>query len=515
VATRPENTNAEVLAHARLHRAAGRYAEMLAMLAGCEDWPEPHNEAATALRVGVLARRAPVAALKLLARTQDVFQSAQGRFAYYLASASAYTGTRNFDAAESMLELAQGFESAVDPAERSLLRYQRALLRWCKRAFDPGDPDVEALIGGSDPNGKFLGYELRGWMQAGLGRYPEQAADLIAAMQVAAAHPGTCDPELMARQVHALLRLGLELGDEATIEAGAIAYDNQPWSDDLRTDRYLCVRALAWSAFFRGDSAQAQWLFKDSKDFAASDAWKVMAHVDRAYVARMNGNEAWAVEELHAARTIARGVNWSATHGEERQALVMLATLFAPTDMARAQQYVSEYLQIGKDSVDPTLALAHDRRATAFEKYALGRVHQVLGNRELAISSFETAYEIFAAAGYRFRESLAATGLYEATGQERWLERARRAAGVYPNSAFHQRLHDRPGPIDASPLSDLTPMQRQLAFALCEGLDVAQLSRRFSRSAFTIAQMTNAVHERLGTRNRNDLRKLLRGWMAA
>ena len=200
---------------------------------------------------------------------------------------------------------------------------------------------------------------------------------------------------MVARQIHALLRLGLERGDEAATEAGAAAYDALSWSDDMQSERFLCLRALAWTSFLRGDSAQAQWLFKEAKSYAASDAWTVMAHLDRAYVARMNGNEPWAVEEALEAHRIARGVPWSATQGEERQALVMLAVLLAPVDMARAQRYVSSYMQMGKDSVHPMLALAQDRRAVGFEKYALGRVHQVLGNETLAIACFEAAHEVF------------------------------------------------------------------------------------------------------------------------
>jgi DNA-binding CsgD family transcriptional regulator len=235
-----------------------------------------------------------------------------------------------------------------------------------------------------------------------------------------------------------------------------------------------------------------------------------MAHLDRAYVARMNGNEHWATEELAAAHAMARTVEWGATHGEERQALVMLAVLFSPTDMALAQHYVSLYTQLGRANLDPTLAT--DRRTVGFEKYALGRVHQVLGNDALAMRSFEAAYEIFNAAGYHFRSSLAAMGLFETSRDAVWLERARAHAEFFPRSALRATLSHESMASDNSKLLELTPMQRQIAFALCEGLDLAELSRRFSRSAFTLGKHVDTVYQRLGVNNRKSLRAAVQAW---
>jgi DNA-binding CsgD family transcriptional regulator len=237
-----------------------------------------------------------------------------------------------------------------------------------------------------------------------------------------------------------------------------------------------------------------------------------MANLDRAYIARINGNEHWAAEELATALAMSRSIEWSATQGEERQALVMLAVLFAPTDMAQAQHFVSLYMQLGRSNVDPNLQLANDRRAVGFEKYALGRVQQVLGNGALAIKSFETAYEIFNAAGYHFRSSLAATGLFETSREAIWLERARAHAEFFPHSALRATLSHENIASETSKLLELTPMQRQIAYALCEGLDLAALSRRFSRSAFTLGKHVDVVYQRLGVNNRKALRGAVAAW---
>ncbi len=315
----------ERLAAARAARLVARYSEALDLLQESEDWPAPENENATLLRAQILARRAPIEALELLARTQDIFATPEGLFGYYVASMRAYTGTRNFDGAAEMGVLADGLADKVGMSSKCLLWHQLALLNLCLERFNPHDPSIGALLVSNDPNGQFLGYLSRGYMYAGVGNYAEQKADLTRALSIAVANPGACDPGLLALQVFGLLRLGLETGDEAAFTAAHDAYEWMPWSDDLRDERFGCLRAMAWEAFLRGEPARAQWLLKDSKACAHDPAWKVMAHLDRAYIARASGNEAWATEELLAAHTLARTVEWGSTQGEERQALVMLA----------------------------------------------------------------------------------------------------------------------------------------------------------------------------------------------
>lgn len=507
-----DRLSTDQLTQANALRQAGQYALALRQLEGCEDWPAPDNARGTLLKAQILVRPEPARSLELLAATQDLFETPEDRFAYYVTSGRAYAYVRNFEAAAEMARRAQPLTERVDLASRCWLWYQRAQLRLVQRQFDPADADVEKLLAQSDPNGMFLGRMLRAYMHAGAADYAAQSADLRAAVQIATTHPGTCDLALLALQVHALLRLGLETGDLAAMQAGSDGFEWIPWTDDLQTDRFLCLRALGWNAFLRGEPAQAQWLFKDSKACATNDAWRVMAHVDRAYVARMNGNEPWATEELAAAHAIARTVDWPDFRGEERQALVMLATLFAPTDMARAQHYVSLYMQLGKEGISPNVALASDRRADAFEMYAMGRVQQVIGNDTLAIATLQDAYEIFSAAGYRFRAALTAFALFEATGDGGWIERARTDAEIYPNSALYNRLAHQPAEPVAPPLRELTPLQRQVAYALCEGLELGELSQRFSRSAFTLERHVNAVYEHFGLKSRAALRACMKSW---
>ena len=136
-------------------------------------------------------------------------------------------------------------------------------------------------------------------------------------------------------------------------------------------------------------------------------------------------------------------------------------------------------------------------------------MNQVLGNTESATVAFEAAYKIFDEAEYHFRAALAAQGLAEVTGAPVWVERARQHAGAFPKSAFYKYLTDRISKKATPWIDGLSPMQRQLALSLCEGLDSQQLSRRFSRSEFTIKREVQALYDLFNVRSRNALRGVL------
>lgn len=484
--------------------------EALTHLTGCEEWPHPLNEKGLALRAEVLTVRDPILGLQELAAHQEAFTTPDGRFDYLIASARAYTNSRNFEGADEMLSAAQAIlEGAGDP-RTSRLAYHRARLQCVTRVYDPDSGDFAIALREPDPALQFSALSWRSWMHAGVEDYRAQLRDLLAAFRVFEREGYRCDLTSVGISLHAMLRLAFEIGDVEALSAGEAAYEAIEWTPDIQEYRFLCVRALAWDAYLRGESARAQWLFKDSKEIAPTNAWKVMAHVDRAYVARMNNNEAWATEELYQAHALAGRVTWSATNGEERVALVTMAILFAPIDMVQAQRYVSTYIQLGVDGINPTLAAAHDRRAVAFEKYATGCVQQVLGNTSLAIRSFETAFDIFSQSEHYYRAALAANALYDATREPAWLEVARANALRFPQSAICRRLHDQRVAEEKPVLAGLTTMQRQIALAIGEGLELDELSQRFSRSTFTIEKHIETILTQLGATSRHELRSELR-----
>ena len=490
------------------HRRARRE-EALEHLSGCEDWPQLESEQGLLLRAQVLTYRDPILGLQELAAHSDAFSSTEGKFGYLIASARAYTNSRNFDGAAEMLDSAELLLSGPSDPLSSHLALHRSRLLWSTKKYDPHSKHFEVALRADDPAIRFSAKVVQAWMHAGLEDYRGQLHELLAALHMFEQHGYRCDLTMVGVALHALLELAFELGERDAVAAGEAVYDALEWTSDLQILKFLCVRALAWQGFLEGESARAQWLFKDSKELAPTPAWKVMAHVDRAYVARISGNEAWATEELYQAHNLARTVAWGSTLGEERIALISLAVLFAPIEMAQAQRYVSTYIQLGTEGMDPTLGASHQRRTQALEKYASGRVQAVLGNKNLAVKNLESAYQVFSQIQHEFRAALAAEALYDLTQDDAWKRMAQAHALTFPKSALCLRMQNDEQAEPSQTLSMLSSVQRQMALALCEGLSIEELSRRFSRSEFTLKKQIDAIYEILGVRGPLALRKEL------
>lgn len=497
---------AELLERAREAHLRARRQEALEALTDCADWPAPYNENGLLLRIDVLAMGDAIAALQELAAHAEAFGTPDARAGYLITSARIYMRARNFDAAQGMLDAASAAMAGAGEARTCEMAYAKARLAWNRREYDPQNEDLALAMRSEDVALAFNALNLRAWMHAGLEDYRSQMRDLRACLQMYHQHGYLCGVANVAITIQSTLGIGWELGDWDAERDAEAAFETLEWTADISMHRFMSLRNLAWYAFLRGDNARAQWLFKDSKEMAPSPAWKVIAHVDRAYVARMNRNEAWAAEELFEAHAIARTVEWHATRHEERLGLITLAVMFAPVDLGQAQRYVSTYIEMGASGMHAAIEASHDpRHSVASQKYAAGRVQAMLGNSDLAVRNLQQAYEIFAAIEYDFRAALAAQALHELTKDERWREVARLHAAKYPNSALLQRLSGEPE-LPANALEGLTQIQRQLALAFCQGADITELSRRFSRSSFTIGKHLEAVYAAFGVSSRTSLR---------
>ena len=115
------------------------------------------------------------------------------------------------------------------------------------------------------------------------------------------------------------------------------------------------------------------------------------------------------------------------------------------------------------------------------------------GRRSAAIENLREAFAIYESASFHYRAVLAATALAELTADHRWRAAALAHANRYPNcpvatAAERSAVHDREMP------PQLSPVQRQIARALWNGVQPSELSRRFSRSKYRIQRQIDAVY---------------------
>lgn len=497
-------TVASSLRQARLALRSAWYDAGLELLEGCEDWPAPLAEEAVVLKGETLGRRDPVGALEWLTGLDDVIASPAGHFAYELALGKAYANVRDLSSADSRYDAAAGLAHHV-PAGAAALAYHRARVRWMRREFDPHGADLALAVTHPDPNVAAAAFAVRGWHHGSLGSFGEQKADFRRVLAYAAAPTEEpVDAQVLAVTCHSFARVAFETADAAAIEEVRRAYAQINWTSDVEVDRFQTLRVFGWDSFMRGESGQAQWAFKDARAMAPSLAWRVMAHLDRAFVARIARNEAWAVEELAEADRLACDVRWESTQGEERLALVTLAVLHTATNAKRAQRYAAMFSQLGVENVNPTLALSADRRAHGFAQYAQGRIDQTLGRREAAAASLSQAYALFDGLNYHYQAAMAASGLAEVTGDMAWRDAAMRHAGAYPGCPLAAMVDEALRAEEALP-RELNPLQRQMVRAMWSGADTAELSRRFSRSAYTIERQVAAIYAAFGVASRAQL----------
>lgn len=495
---------ADRLRDARFALRSAMYDAALELLEGCEDWNAETAEPAIVLKAETILRRDPVAAISYLTMVGDIPSSSEGLFAYALQFGKSSATVRDFTSAESRYAEARPLADSVRDGAHSMAAHELRL-RWFRRECDPTTPEAALAVSHPDPSVASAAFSHRAWMYALLGRYDEHIADLRSAVAFATMPlDEPVDAAIVAASAHALAQVSFETANAAGVAAAAAAADAIAWTPDIRTHHFLTTRALGWDAFLRGRSGQAQWAFKDARALAPSHAWRVMSHLDRAYVARMARNEVWAIEELAEADRLARDVRWEANFDEARQVLVMLAVLHAPVDAVRAQRYAATYAQLGTDSVNPSLGVDGDRRVLAHAKYAQGRIDQTLGRRDAAIVSLTEAYDIFSGASYFYRAALAAAALAELTGEAVWRDKAVSHARHYPDCPLTSLVDEAVAREEAMP-RQLTPLQQQIARALWSGAETEELSRRFSRSIYTIEQQIVRVYEAFAVTSRGGL----------
>jgi DNA-binding CsgD family transcriptional regulator len=497
-------TAAQTLHEARLALRAAWYDTALSLLDGCEDWPTAQAERAALTKAEVLGRRDPVAALEYLTGVEDLFTSVEGRFGRDVEAGWLYSRTQSLEAGESRYAAARKLAGDV-PAGESTLAHHAIRVRWLRRDCDVGAPEFALAFAHPDPHVVASTYNYRGWFHSYNGDYRAQIADCRSSLAVEVGADEPHDAHLRAKNVYTLAQISFEIAHGDGVAAARVAAETLAWTPDLDVEHFGAVRFFGWDSFMRGQPGPAQWSFKEARAVAPSVPWQIMSHLDRAYVARISKNDAWSLDELAEADRLARDVRWETAVGEERQVLPVLATLYARVDAVRAQRYAAIYGSIGSSkNADPLLAIAKDPKSVALTRYAQGLIELALGRRDTGVPALAAAYDTLGAAGYHYRATLAAGMLYEATGEQKWREASVTHAKHYPDCPLATFADEAAARDEAMPRV-LSPLQQQIARALVSGAELAELSRRFSRSLYTIERQVADVFAAFEVRSRAEL----------
>jgi DNA-binding CsgD family transcriptional regulator len=210
----------------------------------------------------------------------------------------------------------------------------------------------------------------------------------------------------------------------------------------------------------------------------------------------------WAENEFALAQDLAESINWEATRGEERVALLLLAELSALFDPERGKYYISRYDHLDRMRSN-LVQTAFDDRLPAMRDFANGVVMAATGRRSDAEQSLRKAWRIFDDIGYDMRAGRVAAALYRVTEKNRWRHLAEDKFEAYPHSWLYHELAVGQRSDRAAP--DLTPMQDRIMRLVRQGLSTDEIASHLGRSRNTVLNHLKIVYKKLGVNSREGL----------
>ncbi|HEY8297687.1 MAG TPA: hypothetical protein VIG32_06660 [Candidatus Baltobacteraceae bacterium] len=275
-------------------------------------------------------------------------------------------------------------------------------------------------------------FELLGFIEGHHGRFHDQIACLSSALY----ELDTLDRRDVWAEASLLNNLASVVGElyvphiETTMRSRA---ESLPWSTETHGWAYNVHRALGWHSALAGDVSNCMRDLREADVFATSNAWRIDALLDRAYLFHELGEANAARDRLDEAHRLSQTVDWASTDGEERLALLWLAENMASHNMAHAAFVVNQYKAIRKP-LDPRFAYSNDRRFRGHELDALGAVAALTGQTMRGLTMLNEARDLWQTLGFAWRAAKTARTIARITHSESDLAEARHRAAPWPNS---------------------------------------------------------------------------------
>jgi DNA-binding NarL/FixJ family response regulator len=438
-------------------------------------------------------------ALQRLGRHYDVIalmhdEDIRDSPAAQLQLAMAFARSRDCDSAREIVDGLQRSDR-LDLSTRAEIARCAALIAWMAK----DDHTAERLLDDApldpSPAARASHYQLRSWIAARREDYGGQARLLASASQALLEDP-SADVGLLADIVRtlALLNREMRLPDVSVIVERLVA--EIPWTDDLRVQRYHATRMLGWYHALDGRFFPARRLLHEAERFAPSPAWRFMALLDRATLAKWASEPASSSATLYEALGLESGIAWDLTDDEERFALLSAAEVCVDVDAVRAHALLNRFNGL-MEGFGPRMGARGDRRVAAFRATAAGAVQRALGQERSSIDSYQAAYAVFAEVGYRWRAAMCAVRLHGLTGEQSWLGIGASLIREYPHSWIAGELASSGVHIDDA-VRRLTPREREVLRGLLEGLRITKIAERLRISPHTAKHYATKVYAAFG-----------------
>lgn len=411
---------------------------------------------------------------------------------------AAHASIGNEDEARDAISAIRYDESETHAAVWADVHFYRAFALWtlrdyrmAKESLDHIDQEFATAIS----RARVL--MLRGWLAASEDRVSEQVRLLVECLRVL---DGLNQPDvtLVAMALRTLAALGRDTLNQDALDA-VNAHQSFEWTKYMDLERFQVTRTIAWARAMHGDYIRAGEMLIVARRIAPSPYMKMLAHLDRAWVASVCNNDRLHQRlELGEAKYYAEQIEWSSAAEEEVGALVLAAELFAPIDAAVARAFLQQAEEL---RVRGNMGLAHGVRARAWVLTAEAAIRRAEGDERTATLRAEEAFALFKSVDYHWRAGNLALDLYTLTGDAKWLEHVRDVAAAYPRSFIAAELTRREA-AGRSILEELTPRQREIAQLIHrEGLTNNEIAKRLVCSSNTVRIHKRQIFQKFRVKN--------------
>ncbi len=250
---------------------------------------------------------------------------------------------------------------------------------------------------------------LRGYVAEADERYPEA----LRLFRLALDAYRTCrerDADLLERIVVQIAALETALRSAAVGGTHALPAELGRGGDGTASGpgvlRMETAALDAWLFAFDGDRDGAYRSVRVAHALAPDDRWRVWALAHQAKISAAFDDRAWAAEFAAEARELSEGLDWNATDGEERLALLHLAEALAQTDPLAAVRVFERYEGL-TSRPDRALLLHDDVRLWILEEFVRGLVLRVRGDMVGAWRAFKGVHGQAKRVGLLWRATLA------------------------------------------------------------------------------------------------------------
>jgi len=487
----------ESLAPALSDYLAGRYHACLDLCADlCVESSPSRDEALLLSARASLRLHRPKDAIKLLTAELPNFARREKKLEAEGLLGVAHATANDFATAELYAESLGGPELEAFPTPlRSELLHHQALIAWMRGDLPAADESL--ALSAIDQSAKARGRNAitEGWIAAKRGNYAEQARLLLRGVELLQSS-SPVDVGMLGAAARALCALARDVAVAGLATSAHQIYNEVPWTADLAIDQFMSARTLGWALAMQGAGRyfEALRLMHKASSIAPSESWRVIALLDRAALKRYAGEAASASADLYEAFELGKTVDWSMAADESRLALVTMAELFAQVDVREASSLLAQYAEV-QDSVSPRLQMLGDPRTEAYRSYVAGVVQEALNEPRKAKRLLEGAYAAWNDGGYAWQAARTALHLFRVSGESAWWETARAKIREYPDSWIAAEINAASTGVGDDAWNRMTPRQREVFHALCEGLTARRIAERLECSPNTVRNHIHWVYQ--------------------